>query len=115
MDSVHAGGYQQGYRVGSLCATYTDSASGFLQTSHLWKRACRLLAFPFRPITVGFRITTSCFGQCVMPGTRLRFVADGDNVLLLGNAVRTSLEGLMTVVGWLGTPFCSSNRFLCHP
>jgi len=40
--------------VGSLFATYTGSASCFLQTAP-WGRALALLAFPFRPITAGFR------------------------------------------------------------
>ena len=30
----------------------------------------RFLAFPFCPTAVGFRLTTSCYAQCAMPGTR---------------------------------------------
>ncbi len=41
--------------AGSLFATYTGSASGFLQAAHCWSSPCRVLAFPFRPLTAGFR------------------------------------------------------------
>jgi hypothetical protein len=51
--------------AGSLFATDTGSASGFLQTCPFWTCPCHFLAFPFRPITVGFRFTSFLFSASV--------------------------------------------------
>ncbi len=57
--------------AGSLFATYTGSASCFLQTAHCWTSPC-LVGVPLPSDHGGFQgqCRPPCFGPCAMPGTR---------------------------------------------